>query len=190
VSALYSRADHVHPTDTSRAPLASPTFTGTVTIPLATMTGALTVSQTAGIVGTTTSNNANAGAVGEVISAVTSVAVTLTTATAANVGSISLTAGDWDVSGEVWFSIGTGLASAAVAGVSQTSATFQTLPALNSARCQMGFSSPVLSAAATLALRPSRVSLASTTTYFLVAQMNFPSGTCTATGVISARRRR
>jgi len=32
-SAKYARADHVHATDTSRAPLASPTFTGTVTIP-------------------------------------------------------------------------------------------------------------------------------------------------------------
>ena len=32
-SLLYARQDHVHPTDTSRAPLASPTFTGTVTIP-------------------------------------------------------------------------------------------------------------------------------------------------------------
>jgi hypothetical protein len=30
-SNLYARADHVHPTDTSRAPLASPTFTGKVT---------------------------------------------------------------------------------------------------------------------------------------------------------------
>lgn len=29
----FARADHVHPTDTTRAPLASPTFTGTVTIP-------------------------------------------------------------------------------------------------------------------------------------------------------------
>jgi hypothetical protein len=29
----YARQDHVHPTDTTRAPLASPTFTGTVTIP-------------------------------------------------------------------------------------------------------------------------------------------------------------
>ena len=28
-----ARGDHVHPTDTSRAPLASPTFTGTVTVP-------------------------------------------------------------------------------------------------------------------------------------------------------------
>jgi len=32
-SLRYARADHVHGTDTTRAPLASPTFTGTVTIP-------------------------------------------------------------------------------------------------------------------------------------------------------------
>src|SRR6185369_8969956 len=29
----FSRADHVHPTDTSRAPVDSPTFTGTVLLP-------------------------------------------------------------------------------------------------------------------------------------------------------------
>jgi len=33
-SARVSRQDHVHPTDTTRAPLDSPTFTGTVTAPL------------------------------------------------------------------------------------------------------------------------------------------------------------
>ena len=32
-SLRYARQDHRHPTDTTRAPLASPTFTGTVTIP-------------------------------------------------------------------------------------------------------------------------------------------------------------
>ena len=32
-SLRYARQDHVHPSDTTRAPLASPTFTGTVTIP-------------------------------------------------------------------------------------------------------------------------------------------------------------
>ena len=32
-SELASRADHVHPSDTTRAPLESPTFTGTVTVP-------------------------------------------------------------------------------------------------------------------------------------------------------------
>lgn len=35
-SSAYARADHVHPTDTSRAPLASPTFTGTPAAPTAT----------------------------------------------------------------------------------------------------------------------------------------------------------
>jgi hypothetical protein len=34
-SLKYARADHVHPTDTSRAPLASPGFTGTPTAPTA-----------------------------------------------------------------------------------------------------------------------------------------------------------
>lgn len=34
-STRFARGDHVHPTDTSRAPLASPTLTGTVTIPTA-----------------------------------------------------------------------------------------------------------------------------------------------------------
>jgi len=35
-SALYSRGDHIHPTDTSRAPLASPALTGSPTAPTAT----------------------------------------------------------------------------------------------------------------------------------------------------------
>jgi len=38
-SLRYSRQDHIHPTDTSRAALASPTFTGQVTVPAGT-TGA------------------------------------------------------------------------------------------------------------------------------------------------------
>ena len=32
-STRFARGDHVHPTDTSRAPLASPTFTGTPAAP-------------------------------------------------------------------------------------------------------------------------------------------------------------
>jgi len=43
-SLLYARQDHVHPTDTSRAALASPTFTGTPTLP----TGTIATTQTAG----------------------------------------------------------------------------------------------------------------------------------------------
>ncbi len=36
VAGTFARGDHVHPTDTSRAPLASPTFTGTPEAPTAT----------------------------------------------------------------------------------------------------------------------------------------------------------
>jgi hypothetical protein len=43
-SLLYARQDHVHPTDTSRAPIASPTFTGTVTIPTLAVTGSVSAS--------------------------------------------------------------------------------------------------------------------------------------------------
>lgn len=51
-SKLYARADHVHPTDTSRAPLASPTFTGTPTAPTAAVdTNTTQVATTAFVVG-------------------------------------------------------------------------------------------------------------------------------------------
>jgi hypothetical protein len=43
-SLLYSRQDHVHPTDTTRAALNSPAFTGTPSLP----TGATGITQTAG----------------------------------------------------------------------------------------------------------------------------------------------
>ncbi len=39
-STRYARQDHVHPVDTSRAPLASPTFTGSVAAPTVTTTAA------------------------------------------------------------------------------------------------------------------------------------------------------
>jgi len=42
-SLLYSRQDHVHPTDTTRAALASPTFTGSPSLP----TGTIGITQTA-----------------------------------------------------------------------------------------------------------------------------------------------
>ena len=51
-SLLYARQDHVHPTDTSRAPLASPTFTGTPAAPTAAVdTNTTQVATTAFVVG-------------------------------------------------------------------------------------------------------------------------------------------
>lgn len=51
-STRYARQDHVHPTDTSRAPLASPTFTGTPAAPTATAdTNTTQLATTAFVVG-------------------------------------------------------------------------------------------------------------------------------------------
>ena len=55
--------------------------------------------------------------IGEVISSNVTTGVALTTAVAANVTSISLTAGDWDVQGEVWIQLGTGGATTAHAAI-------------------------------------------------------------------------
>lgn len=70
---------------------------GTITLG-GTSTGNIVLSRKTTMVGTATNDNAAAGQVGEYISATTG-SVALTSTVAANVCSMSLTAGDWDVSG-------------------------------------------------------------------------------------------
>lgn len=72
-SLLYSRQDHVHPTDTTRAPLASPTFTGTPAAPTAAANTATTQLATTSFVTTATGANfaVSAATGGTGISAVT-----------------------------------------------------------------------------------------------------------------------
>ena len=138
---------------------------------------------------TAAADNAPAGFIGEVISSNVTTGVALTTAVAANVTSIALTAGDWDVQGEVWISIGTGGATAAHAGINTTTAALPAASALNTARETFNMALAA-STSVILSLRSCRVSIAATTTFFLVAQCSFPSGAPTATGNIWARRSR
>ncbi|NML34963.1 hypothetical protein [Paraburkholderia antibiotica] len=147
--------------------------------------GAFTPSQTAGIVGTTTNNNANAGSIGEVISSsiATGSAVSLTSGSATNVTSISLTAGDWYVFGNVTFNVATTMNYVA-GGAGTTSATlptgytFLTLAPGSAVTSFAGYPIP-----------SQRLSLSASTTVYLVAQASF-SGTCSAYGNIIAWRRR
>lgn len=163
--------------------LASPTFTGTATFANLAATGTITPSQTNGIVGTTTNNNANAGSVGEYVSA-TSGAVTLTTGISANVTSISLTAGDWDVHGYINFSAGSGdTITNTFSGVNSISASLPAAP-LN---WTTQFSTTQNTSISTFAPMQ-RFSLSATTTIYLVAQAGHSGGTATATGHIRARR--
>lgn len=165
---------------TSYAPLASPTFTGTATTAALTSTGNFTPSQTNGIVGTTTNNNANAGSVGEFISATAS-SVSLTTAVTANITSMSLTAGDWDISAGIFVPGSTANLINVTGGVSTTSATFGGVGTYfqyaGTAVSAFGDSTPIY-----------RVSIASTTTVYCVVAGTFSTGTATASCLLRARR--
>lgn len=171
-------------TDTNISLQMTPKGTGSVVAsgPLS-VTGTITPSQTSGIVGTTTNNNANAGSFGEYTSNSAS-GVSLTTTVAANVTSISLTAGDWDVSGTVTFvPAGSTTIAQIESGTSTTSATFGGIGTFS--LLTLPFTTGQNDS---LIAPPQRISIASTTTVFLVASANFGVSTMTANGFIRARR--
>jgi len=141
---------------------------------------------TPNIVGVTNASNAASGSVGEYIESVvlTGSAVSLTNMTNANITTISLTAGDWDVWGLVAFNAGAStLYSSLAASVSVTSATFgqsvniSYLPA---------YASPI--AAGNLPTGQIRVNVNTTTTVYLIGFAGFSVSTMSAYGFIAARR--
>ena len=142
-------------------------------------------SGTSGVIGTTTNNNAAAGSVGELVSSVvlSGSAVALTSTTDTNVTSISLTAGDWDVFGNVSFLYSANLTQI----IGWSSASSATIPngALYSALAQ----SFTAANGAGITIPGVRYSLAGTTTIYLSCRSTF-TGTCTGFGGIYARRRR
>lgn len=139
--------------------------------------------------GTSTNDNAAAGDIGEFISSTiaSGSAVSLTTATATNVTSISLTAGDWDVSGAGFTNPSLGNATAVLVGISLTSAT---LPSFNAG--DTNYHAMVTTATdistTVLPVGPWRVSVGSTTTVYLVGSVTFGSGTASMHGTLRARR--
>lgn len=151
--------------------------------------GSVTPSQTAGIVGTNTNNSANAGSVGEFISATlaSGSSISLSTGTPANVISISLTAGDWDVSGSVAFTFGaTTSVTNLIGSISTTSATHGGLGQTTAYAAAANV--PTAAVDEQMSLPMVRLSLAGTTTVFLVASGGFTVSTLKAYGVIRARR--
>lgn len=145
------------------------------------VTGAITPSQANGIVGTTTNNNANVGSVGEFAAAsiTTNTAIALSTLT--NLVSISLTAGDWDVTGNTYYISGT-TGTQALAGISIVSTTLPAPPMY----AQNAFS--LTTGQAFTQIPPvSRLSLAVTTTVYLVGFIS-GSGSPTYQCLLRARR--
>ena len=137
--------------------------------------------------GTATNDSAATGILGQIITSnITSgSAVPLTSGSAANITSISLTAGDWDVFG--WVSTnpaGSTTTTILQAGISTTTANLDSFPTVIqgvSVGAGLALSAPVAT---------QRISLSGTTTVYLVVNTTFAVSTCGGYGYITGRRER
>lgn len=140
------------------------------------------------VAGTTTNDEPVAGDVGEQITASVAQgsAVALSTGTAKNVTSITLTPGDWEVEGVVGF---IPAASTSITGTAQgASATADTLGAAGSYLSEVT-AAVVPGAVPVFKQAPKqRFSVASSTVVYLVASATFTVSTLGAFGTIRARR--
>lgn len=154
------------------------------------------------ILGTTTNDSAATGFVGEEIiqTRLRSARTALTTGTAANVTATALTlsAGDWDISGVVQFEADpTTTVSERRASISTTSATqpSDNTIAVADSSGQMTILDNNISATANKSqfsaiISQHRVALSGTTTFYLVASSTFGVSTMEVYGTIRARRMR
>lgn len=146
----------------------------------------ITFSSTSGIIGTTTNDNAAAGSVGEYVSSNVPISpgTNIPSNTATNLTSISLTAGDWDVSGNITYQGSSSIAIIAWANIINTASA--TLPA-DASNYVLNTGTSTTFAGGTCI--KTRVSIASTTTVYLIGYVTL-SGvtTCVMGGNISARR--
>jgi hypothetical protein len=188
------------------APLNSPAFSGTPNAPTATpatnntaqlatcafvQSAIAAIPPPTAIAGVTNGSNAAAGNVGEFLNiSAAGNAVTLSSGVATNLMQLTLTPGDWDVWGEVWFSAaGSGTWGPWAAGINTTSGSLGGPgPAVAHTR------NPGQIAAADsfiVAQQPCRINVSTNTTVYLIGQMNMGgSATGSAGGNLSARRRR
>jgi hypothetical protein len=132
-------------------------------VPIAggTMTGPLNM------VGVTNGSDAAPGQIGEVISSVVlSPGVSLGSGVAANITSIALTAGDWDVQGEAWITFAPAI-TLLQCWISPTSASAAPQAAINGSRVTMSGAAGFFVGTNVFSLRPARVSLSAPATYYL-----------------------
>lgn len=143
-----------------------------------------------GIKGTTTNDSAVAGNVGEYINASNGASYINFPATtvAGDLLSISLTGGDWDVSGLVNANLNGATMSGWLGGISTTTGNSFTGLVLGDTRAD-GVT-PSANYDVTVSIPAVRVSLASTTTVYLKYYAAYTAGQPRATGRISARRTR
>ena len=159
----------------------SPTFVG------GTFTGTLDGQGQLKGKGTATNDSPSAGYIGEYIESNITTATNVPTSTQyGDLTSISLTAGDWDVSADIRFYLNGATCTEVSGGIKTTSG--------NSAPVEPAFggSGPPPTSAYSSAIHVSSAQflLASTTTIYLKYEATYPAGTPQARGIIRARRSR
>ena len=157
----------------------SPVFSSDIAIPF-------------GVVGVTNGSNAITGTNGEFVSSNIGFgsAVPLTSNTPANVTSITLTAGDWDIDASAYYKTNsTTNLTLAQFSISTTSAT-QNLASPFYSQMNWNPSSGIVMGVNTFNLTTprNRVSISATTTYYLVVNAVFTVATMSAFGYLAARR--
>ena len=146
-----------------------------------------TTTSTMGIVGSATNDSAAAGNVGEYVVARQSTATNFPTSTQlGDLVSISLTAGDWDVSLVLTANLNGATMTNFRTGISVTSgnSTAGLVAGDNDARGP----APTANNNHTMSIPNYRVSITSTTTHYLKYSATYSAGTPQATGRLSARR--
>lgn len=141
--------------------------------------------------GETTTGSATAGNIGEYTESdlASGSAVSLTTGVTANITSISLTAGDWNIGGGIVFvPAATTTVTQLVGSSSTTSATLPTSP--NKGATFNLIHTFNTGSAQVIPIGVKRLSISGTTTVFLVTQAAFGVSTMTAYGCIWGRRAR
>jgi len=152
--------------------------------------GTLQINGVFSALGTTTNNDASAGQIGEYIESKVAIAaaVALTTGAAANITSIALTPGDWDVSGFI------GFAPTATTSLTHTSGCSSAATVTMDVDGQTALTTPAIVPGTanewvqTIPVR--RISIAVNTTVYLVSHAVFTVSTLGGYGTIRARRMR
>lgn len=144
-----------------------------------TASSTITPSSTAGIVGTTTNNNANAGSVGEYVSSyISTYANYPATGVVGDATSISLTAGDWDISYTIFCTNGgTANWSEAISWIGTASGNNTTNLLGGDNACDTAFARSIVSMPGFNQSIPAwRASIASTTTYYMKVYADYNLG--------------
>jgi hypothetical protein len=176
-------------TNSGAAPAINPTIAGSTYIGISgTSTAWVGYPVNQGL-GVTDASNAAAGYIGEVVSSTIAIgsATSLTTATGKTITSLTLSAGDWMVSGNIGFIAAAGtLPTVLTASISATNNTQATSP--NSGAFAQIATAFTAASTNVLTLAPIRINISTSTTYYLVATATFTVSTLTGYGALVARR--